>query len=69
MTSSLNLRPAPDPKTFALVSFQGVTSMWLASPEVPVGMRPLAIGSDYVIGVSQGEFDVEVVSVHRLEKS
>ena len=47
----------------------GPDGVWLASPEVPVGMRPLAIGSDYVIGVSQGEFDVEVVSVHRLEKS
>ena len=47
----------------------GPDGVWLASPEVPVGMRPLAIGSDYVIGVGQGEFDVEVVSVHRLEKS
>ena len=28
----------------------------------------LAIGSDYVIGLGQGEFDVEVVSIHRLNR-
>ena len=44
------------------------TGVWLGSVTFPAGLAVSSIGSDYVIGETQDELGVEVVSVHRLEK-
>lgn len=42
--------------------------MFQARVVVPSGLRILDIGSDYLLGVFQDEFDVERVRLHRLER-
>jgi hypothetical protein len=44
------------------------SGVWLATLRAPSGLRILEIGSDYLIGVTVGELDVEVVSLHWLER-
>ena len=58
-------RAEENPNRFYVFSADGI---WLGSVAAPIGMRVLTIGSDHVIGVSEDEFGVEVVSVHRLGK-
>lgn len=54
-----------DPNRFLVFDPEGI---WLGVVAAPPGLEVLSIGSDYVIGLSEDEFGVEVVSVHRLEK-
>lgn len=44
------------------------TGVWLGVVQVPPGLRILSIGADHVVGLTEDEFGVEVVSVHSLEK-
>jgi hypothetical protein len=52
-------------RTYDVFSHEGI---WLATATGPRTLRLQEIGDDYVVGVTRDEFDVEIVSVHPLEK-
>jgi hypothetical protein len=58
---------SPDDSTPAAEVFdpQGA---WLGSIELPVDLWVLEIGSDYLLGVRQGEFDEPYVEIHRIDR-
>jgi hypothetical protein len=42
---------------------------WLGTLDAPAGMRILSVSSGHVVGLTRDAFQVEVVSVYRLEKA
>lgn len=54
-----------DPNRFLVFDSDGI---WLGFVEAPVGTEIMAIGDDWVAGVSRDAFGVETVVVHELQK-
>jgi hypothetical protein len=56
----------PGPRTLRVFDPRGV---WVATVVSPQGLRLMAIGDAWVLGIRQDDMGVQVVALHALEKS
>jgi hypothetical protein len=51
--------------SYRVINREGV---WVSTVSVPTGLKILSISGDHVVGLTRTNLDVEVVSVHALDR-